>query len=654
MQQTLNLGILAHVDAGKTSLTEQILYHAGVIPAPGSVDKGTAQTDTLELERQRGISIKSAITSFRIGDLKINLIDTPGHSDFIAEVERALGVLDAVILVISAVEGVQPQTRRLSRAIASLGLPCIIFINKIDRTGARSESLIAEIGRELRRELVSLSTVSGIGTRDASTCLRDLALPQAAEAVVDVLSRHDDTLLERFLDASGALEAPEIMGTLRRLAARARVTPVLYGSAMTGAGIDSLFGVLADLGPGQQQPRAEQLAAEVFKVQRLPTGERVLLCRVWSGTLSNRDLVPIVRPHAPGGEEAVEPAKITGIDGFHDGQTVQLQQAGAGDIVRVHGLPDARIGDWLGESIREQIVAFEPPVFESRIEARHPDDQVRLNAALSELVDQDPLIGVRRDPGNGEIFVRLYGEVQQEVIGATLLDDYGVPVTFGKPTVLCVERLMGEGHAAEIFPDTKPPFYATVGFRIRPKRGERPTWTFTPGKAKQGFFDAAEAGGRSVLEQGQYGWPLIDWDVEVTDLIYLVTSKAADYRRLAMLVMADAIRDAGTIVCEPVHEVTITTPPESVGAVIHAMSRHRGVVAETATSGHLAVVSGAIPAAHMAALNRELPGLTNGRADIDARFSDYIPVVGDPPVRRRTDMNPFDRTEFMSRLAGRF
>jgi ribosomal protection tetracycline resistance protein len=370
--------------------------------------------------------------------------------------------------------------------------------------------------------------------------------------------------------------------------------------------------------------------------------------------VANRTTVPIVRPNAAALGEAIEPAKITGIDRFHDGQAKSVQVASAGDIVRVHGLAGARIGDWLGEVMRERVAVFEPPVFESRIAVEHGGDQVRLNAALAELVDQNPLVSVRRDPGSGETFVRLYGEVQREVIEATLASDFGVAATFGEPSVVLVERLAGEGRAAEIFPDTKPPFYATVGFCIQPKRSEGSTWHFTPGKAKQGFFDAAEAGGRSVLEQGLYGWQVIDWDVEVTDLIFLVSARPVDYRRLAMLVMAEAIRDAGTYVCEPVYEVTITTPPESVGVVIQALSAQHGVVDETSTAGTHAIVHGTVPAAGAGTLTRELSGLTNGRADIETRFSDYLPVGGDPPVRARTDLNPFDRTEFMSRLSGRF
>lgn len=652
MQRSLNLGILAHVDAGKTSLTERILYNAGVIRTIGSVDHGTTQTDTLDLERQRGITIRAAITAFRIDDLTINLIDTPGHADFIAEVERAIGVLDAVILVVSAVEGVQSQTRRLSRAIAGLGLPCLIFVNKIDRVGARSAALIEEIGRELQRDLVVLTDVTDIGTSGASVQYRNPCLSETIEHVVDVLSRHDDDLLERYVEGNGALGEREVMHAMRAHVTSGRVTPIAHGSAITGAGIDTLFRAIVDFLPPCSAPREGPISAEVFNVQRLTRGERVVLCRVWSGVVENRTVLPIVRPHGADGTTP-EPAKVTGIDGFRDGGVEPWQEAPAGAIVRLHGLPDARIGDWLGEPMRERVSSFEPPAFESRVEPAHPEDRIRLNSALAELADQDPFIGVRRDPITGETFVHLYGEVQQQVIEATLANDYGVAATFGEPTVVYVERLRGAGRAAEIFPDTKPPFYATVGFRIAPQRGEQSTWHYTPGKARQGFFDAAEVGGRSVLEQGMYGWPVIDWDVDVTHLIYLVRSVPVDYRRLAMLVMADAIRDAGTVVCEPVHEVEIRVPQDAVGAIIHLLSIHRGSVVETDMAGSLAVVRGTIPAREMRALSRSLPGLTNGRFDLATRFSDYVPVAGEPPVRRRTDMNPFDRDEFMLRLSGK-
>jgi ribosomal protection tetracycline resistance protein len=650
---TLNLGILAHVDAGKTSLTERILFAAGVIRTLGDVDHGTTQTDTMELERQRGISIQSAVTSFTLGDHTIDLIDTPGHPDFIAEVERALRVLDGVILVISAVEGVQPQTRKLVRAIRALALPCLIMINKIDRVGARSDALLREISDQLAIDVVPLNEPVDPGTHAASTRPVDWTDAAVLERAIERLASHAPSLLDAWAEHDGHVDPTLVRNALRRATAAGTVFPAVFGSAMTGAGIDDLLDALTRYTPEASGDPDAPLRGEVFKVLRAPGGERLVFARIRAGTIRVREPVEIFRPSADAGSP-VDRAKVTGIDRFHHGTVEQVTSAGAGDIVRLHGLACARIGDWLGGLDRDRVDAFPPPVFESRIQPVDPKLRVELNAALAELADQDPLIGTRHDTVSGDTFIRLYGDVQREVIESTLAGDYGVAVAFGEPRVLCVERLRGEGRAAEIFPDTKPPLYATVGFRIAPKRGERSHWTFTPGKAKQGYFDAAEEGGRSVLAQGIHGWPVIDWDVEVTDLIFLISSVASDYRKLAMLVMADAIRDAGTVVCEPVHDVTITVPPEAVGAVIHALTTHRGEVVETTNEGERAGIRGTIPAAGVDALTRALPGLTNGLGDIETQFRDYAPIDGPPPTRARTDYNPFDRTEFMSRLAGRF
>lgn len=650
---TLNLGILAHVDAGKTSLTERILFDAGVIRTIGDVGHGTTQTDTMDLERQRGISIQSAVTSFPLGSRTFSLIDTPGHPDFIAEVERALRVLDVVILVIAAVEGVQPQTRKLARAIRVLGLPCLIFVNKIDRVGARSDALLREIADQLDVGVVPLNTPVDAGTQAASTRPVDWADAAVLEGAVERLAVHKPALLDTWAEHDGQVDPALVRHALRAATAGGAVFPAIFGSAMTGAGIDDLFDALTCYAPDADGDPGAPLRGEVFKVLRAPGGERLVFARIRAGTIRVREPVEIFRP----GEDAGSPvdrAKVTGIDRFHDGAVEQVPAAGAGDLVRLHGLASARIGDWLGGLDRDRTAAFPPPVLESRVTPVNPRLKVEFNAALAELADHDPLIGVRHDPIGGDTFIRLYGEVQREVIEATLASDYGVDAAFGEPRVLCVERLRGEGRAAEIFPETQPPFYATVGFRIAPKRGERSRWTFTPGKAKQGFFDAAEEGGRSVLAQGIYGWPVIDWDVEVTDLIYLISSVASDYRKLATLVMADAIRDAGTVVCEPVHDVTITVPADAVGATIHALTAHRGDVAETTIAGERATIRGAIPAATVDALTRALPGRTNGLGDIDTQFRDYVPIDGPPPTRPRTDYNPFDRTEFMSRLRGRF
>ncbi|HYI14414.1 MAG TPA: GTP-binding protein, partial [Thermomicrobiales bacterium] len=201
----VNIGILAHVDAGKTSLTERILFETGVIRSVGSVDKGTTQTDTLELERARGITIKSAVVSFHLNDLKVNLIDTPGHGDFVAEVERSLRVLDGVVLVVSAVEGVQSQTRRLAQAIQAAGLPMLIFINKVDRLGARGDGLLDDIRRKLKLRVVALNDVTGLGDRAAEVVAVDRESAGWREPVADLLAETSERVIEEFERNGGEL-----------------------------------------------------------------------------------------------------------------------------------------------------------------------------------------------------------------------------------------------------------------------------------------------------------------------------------------------------------------------------------------------------------------------------------------------------------------
>src|SRR5690348_14529926 len=196
----LNLGILAHVDAGKTTLTERLLYSVGVIDEPGSVGEGTTQTDSLALERQRGITIKSAVVSFTVDGTTVNLIDTPGHPDFVAEVERALSVLDGVVLVVSAVEGVQPQTRILWRALQRLRIPTLFFVNKIDRRGAGYARLLGDIAERLTPAIIPMGTVSGLGTRDADFTLDNEADPAAVSRLAEALAEHDDAVLAAYLD----------------------------------------------------------------------------------------------------------------------------------------------------------------------------------------------------------------------------------------------------------------------------------------------------------------------------------------------------------------------------------------------------------------------------------------------------------------------
>ena len=319
MQRVLNLGILAHVDAGKTSLTERLLYVAGVVDEPGSVDAGSTRTDSLELERRRGITIRSAVVSFEVDGVAVNLIDTPGHPDFIAEVERVLGVLDGVVLVISAVEGVQAQTRVLMRTLQRLGIPTVLFANKVDRRGARHGDLVSEIRQRLTPDVVDLANAG-----DAD--------------LLDVLTRHDEELLADYVDGK-----PVDDGRLARSVAeqthRARVHPLLFGSAMTGAGVEALFDQLTTLLPVTCERPGGASRGTVFKIERGRSGEKLAWVRMVEGTLHTRDRLVL----GDGAED-----RVTGIDLAEDGTTHPVGALVGGRIGRLRGLAHARIGDAVG------------------------------------------------------------------------------------------------------------------------------------------------------------------------------------------------------------------------------------------------------------------------------------------------------------------
>src|SRR5262249_10311737 len=293
--RTLNLGILAHVDAGKTTLTERLLYAAGVIDAVGSVDKGTTQTDFLALERRRGITIKSAVVSFAIDDVTVNLIDTPGHPDFIAEVERVLSVLDGAVLVLSAVEGVQPQTRLLMRALQRLSTPTLLFVTKIDRGGADPEGVVHAIAERLTPATVAMSSVSGEGTRAA------VAVPYADDderfraRLAEVLADNDDALLADYLVDDTRVTPRRLRAALAEQTRQAIVHPVFFGSAITGAGVPPLMAGLAELLPARVDDAEGPITGRVFKIERGPSGEKTAYVRLFSGTLHTRDQLRLGR-----------------------------------------------------------------------------------------------------------------------------------------------------------------------------------------------------------------------------------------------------------------------------------------------------------------------------------------------------------------------
>ena len=617
LRRTLNLGIVAHVDAGKTTLTERLLYAAGVIDEIGSVDKGTTQTDFLPLEQQRGITIRAAVVSFELDDLTVNLIDTPGHPDFIAEVERVLSVLDGAVLVISAVEGVQPQTRVLMRALRRLRIPTVLFVNKMDRAGADFERVLREIAGRLTPAVVAMPGPD-------------------PDALVEVLAEHDEELLAAYLDGV----APPLETALAAQARTGLVYPAFRGSAITGAGVEDLAVGLTELLPSAPGDPDGPLSATVFKIERGATGEKIAYVRMFSGTLRTRDAI---------GDE-----KVTSLAVFENGDAVQRPKVSGRQIAKVWGLRSVQIGDSIGEPPpRGPQREFPPPTLQSVIDASDPDGGRHLRIALAQLAEQDPLINVRDEPDR-ELTVSLYGEVQKEVIEATLANDFELEVTFRDTTPICVERPVSVGEALEILNAETNPFSATIGLRIEPApddsgvtfRLDVPTRTLPLQvyKARESFEEHMAEYVREALREGLSGWQVVDCVVTMTRSGYAVAdgppsqrapdSTAADFRKLTPLVVAQALERAGTVVCEPMVRARIELPTRAVGAVLPALARLGGAVDVPVPRGELSTVEALLPVTGADELQRQLAGLTGGEGVFESTFAGYKPINGDS-LRKR-------------------
>ncbi|MGW6058966.1 GTP-binding protein, partial [Streptomyces sp. NPDC055189] len=638
---TLNLGILAHVDAGKTSLTERLLHAAGVIDEIGRVDAGNTQTDSLALERQRGITIKSAVVSFAVDDVTVNLIDTPGHPDFIAEVERVLSVLDGAVLVISAVEGVQAQTRVLMRTLRRLRIPTLVFVNKIDRRGARHGDLLRDIAERLVPDIVPMGTVTGLGARDGAFVPYDADDPAHTARLVDVLAAHDDDLLSAYVEDDAGLSPERLRAALGAQSAQALVHPVFFGSAATGAGIGELMAGIRELLPSEDgATRAgDPVSGTVFKVERGDAGEKVAYVRMFAGTVRTRDRLPF-----GGGREG----KVTAVSVFDRGSAAPREGVSAGQIGKLWGLGDIRIGDVVGvphaEGKRAGQHHFSPPTLETVVVPARPGDKGALHLALAQLAEQDPLIDLRQDDLRQEVYVSLYGEVQKEVIQATLLDEYGIDVAFRGTTTICVERVTGSGSAYEIIDKDDNPFLATVGLRVEPgppDSGVEFRLEIELGSMPYAFFRAVEETVRETLLQGVHGWEVSDCVVTMTHSGYWprqshahgtfdksMSSTAGDFRQLTPLVLLSALRRAGTEVHEPLHRFDLSVPDDVFGQLLPALSRLRAVPHTQTARGASYVVEGEIPAARVHELEQLLPSLTRGEGELESAFERYRAVGG--------------------------
>jgi ribosomal protection tetracycline resistance protein len=658
--RTLNLGILAHVDAGKTSLTERLLFSVGVIDEMGSVDDGNTQTDSLALERQRGITIKSAVVSFVIDDVTVNLIDTPGHPDFIAEVERVLSVLDGAVLVISAVEGVQAQTRVLMRALQRLHIPTLLFINKIDRAGAQDERVLQSIAEKLTPAIIPMGSTSALGTRSALYAPYGAADADFTARLVDLLADHDDALLATYVNDETTVSYRQLRSELATQTKQALVHPVFFGSAITGAGVDALIAGIKEL-LHPEDTRAEgdadgPVSGTVFKIERGSAGEKIAYVRMFAGTVRVRDRLQFGQDNE---------GRVTAISVFERGSAVRRASVAAGQIGKLWGLGDVQIGDAIGIArTTAERRSFAPPTLETVIVPRRPADRGALHVALAQLDEQDPLINLRQDDIQHELFLSLYGEVQKEVIQATLAADFNIDVDFRETTTICIERPIGTGAAVEILGKAPNPFLATVALRIEPapintgvefrleaKLESIPLFVY---KAVEEFRKAIEETVQETLQQGIYGWQVTDCTVTMTQSGYVSpASTARDFRLLTPLVLMSALKQAGTIVCEPMHRFRLEIPADTFGRIVPVLAQLRAVPQTPALRGSSCLLEGQIPAARVHELQQQLPALTRGEGLLESAFDHYEPVRGTIPTRPRTDHNPLNRKEYLLHVVRR-
>jgi ribosomal protection tetracycline resistance protein len=588
----------------------------------------------------------------------------------------------------------------LWRALQRLRVPTVFFVNKIDRRGAGYERLLGDIAERLTPAIIAMCSVRGLGTREAtvipdsavipnSTVVPDSAAipdsaadPAARSRLAELLAERDDAVLAAYVDDKAAIPRDWLREKLAGQVRDTLVHPVYFGSAMTGAGVEVLLHELTSLLPTAgtaEQDASGPVSGRVFKVERGPAGDKIACVRLFSGTIATRDRVRFGRDRdGTARDSTVHDGKVTAISVFADGIGARRDEVTAGQIARLSGLAGIQVGDTIGTDRRDAYQHhFAPPTLETAMVARDPRDKARLHAAITELAEQDPLINVRQDDIRQEIYVSLYGEVQKQVIEATLATEYGVEAGFRETTPICVERPVRSGTAEELLRAPGNPFLATLGIRIDPAPpGTGTAFRLEVGhqsvplfvyKNVENFAAAMEQYVTETLRQGLHGWQVTDCTVSLIRSQYSVPdgppstsgplSTAQDFRKLTPLVVMAALKRAGTVICEPVHHFRLETPADTLNVLLPVLARLHAVPVVTATNDSWCTLEGDIPVTKVHQLRQQIPPLTRGEGIMESSFDRYeparTPAHGPVPTRPRTDDNPLNREEYLHRVTRR-
>ncbi len=642
----INIGIFAHVDAGKTTLTEQLLYAAGQIRRAGSVDHGTAQTDFLSVERDRGISVMAATTELSWRGYHINLIDTPGHIDFAGETERALTVLDGAVLVVSSVEGVQSHTENLWRAFSAMGIPCVIFVNKLDRVGSDTARVCEELSEQEGLVPLVLSASEEEGSRD---CRVSAVLPDD-EALTELLAEHSDEVAEAYIEER-AIPHERLLEILREAVYARRVTPVLFGSSLLSVGIEPLLDAVVTYLPPATRLAQESLSGLIFKIEHDKSMGKIAHVRLFGGRIQNRDAVAL-NEDVDGEGKPLPAQKVTQIRKCNGSRMVDVGAIGPGDIAALYGLSRARVFDTIGAYRMSDTYRLANPYLSVKVAPRESGQLTSLVTAIRELCDEDPLIDCRWEPSEREIHISITGEIQREILSVLLLERYGLEAVFSEPSVLYRETPARAGEGFEAYTMPKP-CWAVVRLGLEPlPRGSGVVYDGGRVPHNKLFYKYQSHIKTSVfrsLSQGNYGWELTDMKVTLLDgEHHTIHTHPMDFFVATPMALMDGISRTGTRLLEPMLEVRITVPEPLLGQVLSDVTLMRGEFEAPVIKKERAILVACLPVATSLDYPVRLAAMSGGRAVYSTRFGGYreCPLeLGAVTPRRGID--PRDRAKWI-------
>ena len=631
----INIGILAHVDAGKTTLTESLLYTSGAILELGSVDKGTTRTDTMFLERQRGITIQAAVTSFNWNDYKINIVDTPGHTDFITEVYRSLSVLDGAILVISAKDGVQAQTRILFHALQKMNIPTIIFINKIDQDGINLNNIYQNIKEKLSNDIIVMQNV----TLTPEISIKNIIDLDDWDPVIS----KNDKLLEKYI-AGEKLTIQELTYEEYRCVKKGSLFPIYHGSARNNIGTQQLIEAISNLFCPEMNENDSELCGRVFKIEYTDHKQRLVYLRLYSGTLHLRDT--IILPEK-------KKVKLTEIYIPSNGEMIQTEIVCSGDIFIIPN-NTLRLNDIIGNEKLLPCNVWNDktvPILRTRIEPIKIEEREKLLDALTEIADTDPLLRYYVDTITHEIIISFLGTVQLEVICSLLIEKYHINIRIEDPTVIYLEKPLQKADYTIHIEVPPNPFWASIGLSITPLpigSGIQYESKVSLGYLNQSFQNAVREGINYGLEQGLYGWEVTDCKICFEyGVYYSPVSTPSDFRFLAPIVLEQTLKKAGTQLLEPYLSFILFTPQGYLSRAYNDAQKHCAIIETSQSKNDEIIFTGHIPVRCINEYRNTLTLYTNGQAVFLTEFKDYQIATCEPVIQSRRPNNRIDKVRHM-------